>query len=163
LVGAKAARINSGSLDVGALRTYENRRDLAVAGEMLAVGVASLEATLDYVRVREQFGQPVGRFQAIKHRLAHAWMRVDAAHQSLYSALDAVEDETFGASLAAAACAMADESTRLAVSEGIQFHGGMGFTWEIDAHLYYRRWFMDAALLAGGDQHLDRLATHLGV
>jgi alkylation response protein AidB-like acyl-CoA dehydrogenase len=161
LTDAAALRIDGGALEASAMRTYERRRNLALAAEMLATGFASADIALDFVKLREQFGRPVGSFQAIKHRLAHAWIKLDAASQLLFAALDAVGDESFADMLAAAACTVVDEASDLAVSECIQFHGGMGFTWEIDAHLYYRRRILLAALLGDREQQLDDLATAL--
>jgi alkylation response protein AidB-like acyl-CoA dehydrogenase len=163
-----AAATTIGGTDTGllhrrALQEYDARRDLALIGDMLGASGAALDLTLNYVRVREQFGRPVGSFQAVKHRLAVAWTRVDAALELMYAALDTVVDEAYGPALSAAAAVAGSEASRLAVAEAIQFHGGMGFTWEVDAHLYYRRWFVDAARLGDRPQHLQRLATVLGL
>ncbi|NEE14976.1 acyl-CoA dehydrogenase [Streptomyces sp. SID7499] len=137
-----------------------------------AVGAAGrvLERTVEYVGQREQFGRPVGSFQAVKHRLADAYVQVQAARSAAYyAAWAAAAETTDGATVTATASATAHEETagalalaqalealRRAAAEGIQLHGGIGFTWEHEAHLYFKR--------AAGDELLfgpvHRLRAH---
>ncbi|MFI7138663.1 acyl-CoA dehydrogenase family protein [Streptomyces massasporeus] len=149
-----------------------------------AVGAAGrvLERTVEYVGQREQFGRPVGSFQAVKHRLADAYVQVQAARSAAYYAAweaateataptSATTTATTGATAAttasgaatareetagALALAQALEALRRAAAEGIQLHGGIGFTWEHEAHLYFKR--------AAGDELLfgpvHRLRAH---
>lgn len=121
-----------------------------------AVGAAdrALERTVEYVRQREQFGRAIGSFQAVKHRLADVYVAVQAARSAAYYAAWAVahgERAVGGLSLAQAL-----EALRIASAEGIQLHGGIGFTWEHEAHLYFKR--------AAGDELLfgpvHRLRAH---
>ncbi|MER6010030.1 acyl-CoA dehydrogenase family protein [Streptomyces bluensis] len=125
---------------------------LAAAGDTVAtvlaaeaVGVAgrALERTVAHVRQREQFGRPIGSFQAVKHRLADVYVRVQAARSAVYYAAwatahgahtDPPEERVGGLVLAQAL-----EALRVAAAEGIQLHGGIGFTWEHDAHLSFKR------------------------
>ncbi|MFF7313422.1 acyl-CoA dehydrogenase family protein [Streptomyces sp. NPDC008137] len=103
-----------------------------------AVGAADrvLERTVEYVGQREQFGRPVGSFQAVKHRLADAYVQVQAARSAAYyAAWAATHEETAGG----LALAQALEALRGAAAEGIQLHGGIGFTWEHDTQLYFKR------------------------
>ncbi|QWB24946.1 MULTISPECIES: acyl-CoA dehydrogenase family protein [Streptomyces] len=105
-----------------------------------AVGAADrvLERTVEYVGQREQFGRPVGSFQAVKHRLADAYVQVQAARSAAYYAAwagVAAEGEQAGG----LALAQALGALRGAAAEGIQLHGGIGFTWEHDTHLYFKR------------------------
>ncbi|MFE7896077.1 acyl-CoA dehydrogenase family protein [Streptomyces sp. NPDC057424] len=110
-----------------------------------AVGAAGrvLERTVDHVRQREQFGRPVGSFQAVKHRLADAYVQVQAARSAAYyAAWAAATEATVPAGEETAgglALAQALEALRRAAAEGIQLHGGIGFTWEHEAHLYFKR------------------------
>ncbi|MFH7595800.1 acyl-CoA dehydrogenase family protein [Streptomyces racemochromogenes] len=99
-----------------------------------AVGAAghALARTVDHVRRREQFGRPVGSFQAVKHRLADLYVQVQAARSAVYYA--AWDAEQGGLALAQAL-----EALRVTAGEAIQLHGGIGFTWEHDAHLYFKR------------------------
>ncbi|MEV0177377.1 acyl-CoA dehydrogenase family protein [Streptomyces sp. NPDC050803] len=120
-----------------------------------AVGAADrvLELTVEYVKQREQFGRPVGSFQAVKHRLADVYVQVQAARSAAYYAAWATAHrETVGG----LALAQALEALRTAAGEAIQLHGGIGFTWEHQAHLYFKR--------AAGDELLfgpvHRLRAH---
>lgn len=120
-----------------------------------AVGAADrvLERTVEYVGQREQFGRPVGSFQAVKHRLADVYVQVQAARSAAYyAAWAAAHAETVGG----LALAQALQALRSAAAEGVQLHGGIGFTWEHEAHLYFKR--------AAGDELLfgpvHRLRAH---
>ena len=121
-----------------------------------AVGAADrvLERTVDYVKQREQFGRAVGSFQAVKHRLADVYVVLQAARSAAYFAAWAtVHDEQRAGALA---LAQALEALRTAAAEGIQLHGGIGFTWEHEAHLYFKRATGDDLLF--GPAH--RLRAH---
>lgn len=104
-----------------------------------AVGGADrvLERTVEYVKQREQFGRAIGSFQAVKHRLADLYVQVQAARSAAYYAAwaTAASDERVGP----LALAQALEALRATASEGVQLHGGIGFTWEHEAHLYFKR------------------------
>ncbi|WP_461084404.1 acyl-CoA dehydrogenase family protein [Streptomyces deserti] len=120
-----------------------------------AVGAADrvLERTVEYVGRREQFGRPIGSFQAVKHRLADVYVQVQAARSAAYYAAWATtRDERVGP----LALAQALDALRAASAEGIQLHGGIGFTWEHDAHLYFKRAAGDELLF--GPAH--RLRAH---
>lgn len=120
-----------------------------------AVGAAdrALERTVEYVTQREQFGRAIGSFQAVKHRLADVYVGVRAARSAAYYAAWAVPH---GEPVGGLALAQALEALRTASAEGIQLHGGIGFTWEHEAHLYFKR--------AAGDELLfgpvHRLRAH---
>ncbi|MFF0139074.1 acyl-CoA dehydrogenase family protein [Streptomyces sp. NPDC005227] len=121
-----------------------------------AVGAAdrALERTVEHVRTREQFGRAIGSFQAVKHRLADVYVGVRAARSAAYYAAWAAG--TGAERVGGLALAQALEALRTAASEGIQLHGGVGFTWEHDAHLSFKR--------AAGDELLfgpvHRLRAH---
>lgn len=131
---------------------------LVLAAELVGVGQAALEMAASYAKERVQFGKPIGSYQAIKHQLANAWMGVDNARLSVWYAAAALDGDLPDARFA---CAVADftaiegalQSTRTA----IQVHGGMGFTWEHDAHLYLKRAQHVAARLGGASQALGRV------
>ncbi|MEV7735034.1 acyl-CoA dehydrogenase family protein [Streptomyces sp. NPDC088921] len=121
-----------------------------------AVGAAGhvLETTVEYVKQREQFGRAVGSFQAVKHRLADVYVQLQAARSAAYfAAWAAVHDEWPVGGLA---LAQALEALRTAAAEGIQLHGGIGFTWEHEAHMYFKRATADELLF--GPAH--RLRAH---
>ena len=120
-------------------------RELSVSGDTVAavlaaeaVGAAdrALERTVHYVKQREQFGRAIGSFQAVKHRLADVYVQVQAAKSAAYYAAWAIGH---GERVGGLALAQALEALRTAAAEGIQLHGGIGFTWEHDAHLYFKR------------------------
>lgn len=120
-------------------------RELSATGDTVAavlaaeaVGVAdrALERTVHYVKQREQFGRAIGSFQAVKHRLADVYVQVQAAKSAAYYAAWATGQ---GERVGGLALAQALEALRTAAAEGIQLHGGIGFTWEHDAHLYFKR------------------------
>ncbi|MEV0735324.1 acyl-CoA dehydrogenase family protein [Streptomyces sp. NPDC050549] len=120
-----------------------------------AVGAADrvLELTVQHVKQREQFGRAIGSFQAVKHRLADVYVQVQAARSAAYYAAWATGN---GERVGGLALAQALEALRGAAAEGIQLHGGIGFTWEHEAHLYFKR--------AAGDELLfgpvHRLRAH---
>ncbi|WP_328748218.1 acyl-CoA/acyl-ACP dehydrogenase [Streptomyces sp. NBC_00285] len=121
-----------------------------------AVGAADrvLERTVEYVKQREQFGRAIGSFQAVQHRLADVYVQLQAARSAAYYAAWAVgqgEQRVGGLALAQAL-----EALRTAAGEGIQLHGGIGFTWEHEAHLYFKRATGDELLF--GPAH--RLRAH---
>jgi alkylation response protein AidB-like acyl-CoA dehydrogenase len=140
----------------------EWRQAGAVLTAALQVGLADrlTEATVAYAKERMQFGRPIGSFQAVKHRCADMLVEVEHARSAAYHAAWAhdtgVDDPSLAADLATVVCAAA----YLAVAKSaVQVHGGIGFTWEHPAHLYYKRAVSDAALLGGRAAAADRLAA----
>ena len=123
-----------------------------------------LEIATAYARTREQFGRPIGSFQAIKHKCADMlvdleWAR--SASQAALQAIDGSDDASAAGELgwrASMAKAVCSEALRDAVSTNVQIHGGIGFTWEDPAHLYLRRARTDEVVLGASGQHWDRLA-----
>jgi alkylation response protein AidB-like acyl-CoA dehydrogenase len=122
-------------LDAGSLRRIMAPVHVAVAAEQLGIGEAALARVVGHVRTRSQFGGPIGRFQAIKHRLADAHTALTGARLAVAHAAGHAGDA--GAAELARVIA-ADAAMRIA-ADSIQFHGGMGFSWEMDAHLYLKR------------------------
>jgi alkylation response protein AidB-like acyl-CoA dehydrogenase len=116
------------------------RGAVAASAEMLGAARRCLDMAVSYAKVREQFGQPIGSFQAIRHKCAEMLLEVENAHAATYYAawaLDAgAEDATLAASVAKA---YVNDATRRVCGEAIQVHGGIGFTWEYDLHLYFKR------------------------
>lgn len=142
-------------------------RDLAVtalAAEQVGVAQACLDMGVEYMKVRVQFGQPIGAFQALKHMAADVLVEVETARSAAYYALDAAVtgsgDFPAAAALAAAYCS---DAAVTAAHQNIQFHGGMGFTWEVPAHLYYKRARSSQLLLGEPAAHRERLADLLEV
>lgn len=120
----------------GALAAVGDTAAAVLATEAVGAADRALERTVEYVRQREQFGRAIGSFQAVKHRLADVYVAVQAARSAAYYAAWAT---AHGENVGGLALAQALEALRTASSEGIQLHGGIGFTWEHEAHLYFKR------------------------
>ena len=99
-----------------------------------------LDMSVEYAKVREQFGRPIGSFQAIQHKCADMLVQVESSKSATYYAAWAVAGDVPEAPLAAAmAKAYCSDAYRVVAGEGIQIHGGIGFTWEHDMHIYFKR------------------------
>jgi alkylation response protein AidB-like acyl-CoA dehydrogenase len=144
------------------LEALLDRARVALCAELCGVAASVLEQSVAYARTREQFGRPIGSFQAIQHRCADMLVELEAARSATYLAagtLDAADGEAhLAACMAKAFCS--DAGPRIAAA-GIQIHGGQGFTWEQDLHLYYKR--AKARELALGDAawHREEVARLL--
>ncbi|MGX7727834.1 acyl-CoA dehydrogenase [Rhodococcus sp. 2H158] len=128
-----------------------------LAAILLGTARAALEQTVAQSMERSQFGRLIGSYQAIKHRLADMMVEVETTASAVSRAIDAIITESADASHSAdLALTWAVEKTTHLVDEMIQLHGGMGYTWEHDAHLYYRRIHAARGLLGAGDGARDR-------
>jgi alkylation response protein AidB-like acyl-CoA dehydrogenase len=122
------------------------------------------DITLEYAKVREQYERQIGSFQALKHRFADAYLSVERATSLCYfAALTVAEDDPRRAEAASLAKAAAGDCQRLLVREGLQLHGGVGFTWEYDLHFLLKRAKAGDALLGTADFHRAELARMLGL
>lgn len=130
-----------------------------LASQALGAAATALEITTGYVSDRRQFGQPVGRFQAVKHRLANMLVDVENARSATYNAGWALTDERDDAELAARlAKAVGTENAVRVTESAVQAHGGIGFTWEYDLHLYLRRAKSCELCLGQPDDHFAAIA-----
>ena len=137
---------------------------VALALSTVATCRAIFEATLQYAKDREQFGKPIGSFQALKHRLAECYLAVERASAlSYFAALTIAEDDPRRAVAASMAKAAAGECQRLLVRDGLQLHGGIGFTWENDLHFLLKRAKAGDLLFGTALFHRARLAELLGL
>jgi len=136
----------------------------ALAAEQLGGAERCLELSVDYARVRVQFGRAIGSFQAVKHRCADMLVAVEAARSAVYwagwAASNAPAELEHAGPLA---MATASETFFDVAAETIQVHGGIGFTWEHEAHLYFKRARASAALLGEASWQRERLARRLGL
>ncbi len=135
---------------------------ILAAAEAVGVSWAALDMAVEYAKVREQFGRTIGTFQAVKH---HAADMLVAAEQTTAAAWDAARTDDLDSAWfpAAVAAAHAASSQVRNAETNIQLHGGIGFTWEHDAHLYLRRARTMAALLAdGADPLIDVVDAQRG-
>lgn len=139
-----------------------DRAAALMAFEQLGAASAAFENTRAFTLGRYAFGRPIASFQAIKHRLADLWCELELARSNCYWAAWALANDD--AELALAACSARIQATRaldLATVEQIQMHGGVGYTWEYDCHLFYRRARWLAAALGGTHAWSDRLVGRL--
>jgi acyl-CoA dehydrogenase len=132
---------------------------VAAATEQVGGAARVLDMAVGYARTRVQFSRPIGAFQAVKHKLANMHLEVEtarsAAYYGLWAAADSLPDLPLAASLAKACCGDAFVS---AAAENIQVHGGIGFTWEHPAHLYFKRAHSSRQLFGHAAHHRQRLA-----
>jgi alkylation response protein AidB-like acyl-CoA dehydrogenase len=137
---------------------------VALALSTVATCRAIFEVTLQYAKDREQFGKPIGSFQALKHRLAECYLAVERASAlSYFAALTIAEDDPRRAVATSMAKAAAGECQRLLVRDGLQLHGGIGFTWENDLHFLLKRAKAGDLLFGTALFHRARLAELLGL
>jgi alkylation response protein AidB-like acyl-CoA dehydrogenase len=149
---------------LAALGAAQDLANLALASESAGAMKACLDMTSNYAKIRVAFGQPIGAFQAVKHRLADMEKSWELGYATLRDAARAGDREP-GRFPAAAATARVLLSTAYADAavDTVQLHGGIGFTWEHDAHLYYKNGLSNKVLLGGPGDQLDRLADLLGI
>jgi alkylation response protein AidB-like acyl-CoA dehydrogenase len=121
-----------------------------------------LEAATGYAKERHAFGRPIGSFQAIKHKLADVYVATELARSNAYYGAWALSTGAAELPLAAATARVsATEAGFLAAKENIQVHGGIGFTWEMDCHLFYRRAKLLALSLGSARYWKDRVVSEL--
>ena len=141
-----------------------DRAALALAAEQLGGAQAALDMALGYLKTREQFDRPVGSFQALKHRCADLLLEVESTRSAvLYGAWAVADGSDEVATVAPLVKAYASETFAHAAGENIQMHGGIGFTWEHDAHLYFKRAAFDQQFLGDPAFHRERLAERIGI
>jgi alkylation response protein AidB-like acyl-CoA dehydrogenase len=137
---------------------------IALAAEQLGGAQRALDMAVSYAKVREQFGRPIGSFQAIKHRCADLLAEVESLRSAVVYAASAVAAGSAEVPvLASLIKAYASEVYFHAAAENIQIHGGIGFTWEHDAHLYFKRAKASELFLGDGSYHRERLAQRIGI
>jgi alkylation response protein AidB-like acyl-CoA dehydrogenase len=157
LIGApgEADAILDRTLDVAAI---------AQAAEQLGGAQRALDMAVSYAKIRHQFGRPIGSFQAIKHRCADLLLEVESLRSAVgYAAAAVAEYSAEVPVVAALVKALASDTYFHVAAENIQIHGGIGFTWEHDAHLYFKRAKACELFLGDASYHRERLATRIGV
>ena len=137
---------------------------IALASEQVGGAQKCLETSVEYAKTRIQFGRPIGSFQAIKHKCADMLLEVESAKSAAYYGAWSVDDGSdevpVVASLAKSYCS---EAYFHAAAENIQIHGGIGFTWEHDAHLYFKRAKSSELLFGDPAYHRELLAQRIGL
>jgi acyl-CoA dehydrogenase len=159
--GAAAQRLESAD----GWTSVENLLDRAAvlfAFEQLGGADAALQMAVEYAKTRFAFGRPIGSFQAIKHKLADGFIKNELARNNCYYAAWALSADVSDLSIAAAGARVsATEAYEYIAAESIQTHGGIGFTWESDCHLFYRRSKLLSLSLGSVRRWKDRLITQL--
>ncbi len=162
LNGTPARRIAGDA--AGALAAAQDLGNLSIASESAGAMRACIDMTSGYAKIRVAFGQPIGAFQAVKHRLADmakAWELGSAALRDAARAGDE-EPDRFSVAASVARVLLSDAYGEASV-DTVHLHGGIGFTWEHDAHLYYKNGLSNKVLLGAPGEQLDRLADGLGI
>jgi alkylation response protein AidB-like acyl-CoA dehydrogenase len=146
------------------LERVVDRGKVGLAAEMCGGAQRVLEMSVDYAKVREQFGKPIGSFQAIQHKCANMLVEVESSKSITYYAAWAVANDVPEAPLAAAmAKAYTSDAYRHTAGEGIQIHGGIGFTWEHDMHIYFKRAKSSEVTFGDATWNREIVATKIGL
>jgi alkylation response protein AidB-like acyl-CoA dehydrogenase len=140
----------------------ENERLAALSLEAVGIGAKALELAIEYAKTREQFGKPIGTYQAVSHQLANTYVEMELARSLAYWAAWCVAegDEQVDVACAAAKAYCGDAAVD-ACERSIQVHGGIGFTWEHVLHVYYKRALWIQAYAGYASKHRARIAAHL--
>jgi alkylation response protein AidB-like acyl-CoA dehydrogenase len=133
------------------------------AGQLLGMTEATMDLALNYAKEREQFGRVIGSFQALKHMFADMFVRRELARAAVYAAAATLDDPEVGDIERAVASAklVAGEAANKNARDCIQIHGGMGYTWEIPAHYYFKRIWVLESLFGTGAEHAASLGNQM--
>jgi hypothetical protein len=155
-------QVDARPIDPAAYARWRNRAYACMAAEMVGTARRIFDMALAYAKERRQFDVPIGSFQAIQHKLADMSLALERATAAVhYAAMTIDGDDPDSSRAAHVAKAAAGEAARRILKDGIQIHGGIGYTWEHDLHLYLRRATGDEYLFGTTGWHLDRLAELL--
>ena len=166
LTGTPAAALGRPGNGTAALEHLLDRATAALAAEQVGAARACLEMSVAYARQRVQFGRPIGSFQAVKHMCADMFTRLEVAEAAATEAARAVDglpDAPPAGEAAAVAHAVCSEAFMFIAQQTIQVHGGIGFTWEHPAHLYFRRAKVSQLMFGGPAVYYERLLERWGV
>jgi alkylation response protein AidB-like acyl-CoA dehydrogenase len=156
--------IGSPQLAPGALARTLDLAAVGLAAEMVGGAQQCLDMSVSYAKARIQFGRPIGSFQAIKHKCADMLLEVESARTAAYyAAWTAAAGSGELAAVASLAKAHCSEAYFFVAGENIQIHGGIGFTWEHDAHLYFKRAKSSELLFGDPSYHRELLARRIGI
>ncbi len=156
--------LGPGASVAAGLRRAIEEATVAVALEIVGTAQTVFDVTIEYAKQRVQFGVPIGSFQAIKHKFADMVIALERARSTGYfAALTISEDDRRRGTATSVAKAAAGDCQRLLAKEGIQIHGGIGYTWEHDMHLYVKRMKSGEQLFGTSATHRAKLAAALGV
>lgn len=141
-----------------------DRVEVALSAELVGVAARAMDLAVEHARTRQQFGRPIGAYQAVSHRCADMLLDVESARSAVLFAAWTADNEAatlpFASSVAKVAAA---QGAWRVTTSSLQVHGGIGFTWEHDCHLLLRRAVASGHLLGSADSHLDRISELRGV
>jgi alkylation response protein AidB-like acyl-CoA dehydrogenase len=144
-------------------RTLDLAR-IALAAEQVGAAEMCLDMSVEYAKVRQQFGRPIGSFQAIKHKCADMLMMIESARSAaFYASAIAAQHDPGLEEAASSAKAFCSDTFFHCAAETIQIHGGIGFTWEHPAHMYFKRAKATEVLLGDPSFHRERVAKRMGL
>ena len=162
--GVKAELLGEEGAGWAPLSKTLDQAAVCLSSEMVGGSQQVLDMSVDYAKVRVQFGRPIGSFQAIKHKCADMLLEVESAKSAAYyAAWAAAEDNDELPTVACLAKAYCSEAYFHCAAENIQIHGGIGFTWEHDAHLYFKRAKSSETYLGDASYHRELLAQRIGI
>jgi alkylation response protein AidB-like acyl-CoA dehydrogenase len=163
-VGTSARALGQEGEGWPVLTRVMNLAAVALAAEQVGGAARTLEMAVEYAKIRHQFGRPIGSFQAIKHKCADMLVQVEsaksAAYYGLWAAAELNDELPAVASLAKAYCS---DAYFHCAAENIQIHGGIGFTWEHPAHLYFKRAKTSQLMFGDPTYHRELLADRIGI
>ena len=152
-----------GGAEAGLTKTLDLAA-VALAAEQVGGAQRVLDSSVEYAKTRIQFGRPIGSFQAIKHKCADMLLEVESAKSAAYyAAWAAAEDSEELPVVASLAKSYCSEAYFHSAAENIQIHGGIGFTWEHPAHLYFKRAKSSELFLGDPSYHRELLAQRIGI
>jgi alkylation response protein AidB-like acyl-CoA dehydrogenase len=162
--GVRATPLGDGATAWPLLERVLDHVAVALAAEMVGGAQRCLDMAVQYAKDRVQFGRPIGSFQAIKHKCADMLLQIESAKTAVYYALwVAASNDPELPTAAPLAKAFTADAFFKAACDNIQVHGGIGFTWEHDAHLYYRRAKSSELMFGDAPYHRELLAQRLGI
>jgi alkylation response protein AidB-like acyl-CoA dehydrogenase len=139
------------------MQSLRDRAAVAIACDSLGISEAMLSATVSYVKVRQQFGRPIGSFQAVKHACADMLVKISVARQLVSTAIESVvqgRDDAAASMAKSYACGAAVDIA----GKAMQLHGGIGYTWESGIHVYLKRAALNRSLFGSPAAHRKELA-----
>jgi len=162
--GVEAELLGTAGAGWDALSKTLDQAAVGLCNEMVGGGQYVLDESVQYAKDRVQFGRPIGSFQAIKHKCADMLLETESAKSAAYyAAWCAAEDNDELPVVASLAKAYCSDAYFHSAAENIQIHGGIGFTWEHDAHLYFKRAKSSEILLGDATYHRELLAQRIGI
>jgi alkylation response protein AidB-like acyl-CoA dehydrogenase len=159
VVSAEAATVSERWPLTVAPSVLTDRAAVALACDSLGVADAMLSATVDYVKVRQQFGRPIGSFQAVKHACADMLVKTSVARQLVHTAVTQLADGDDASVAVSMAKSYACETAVDVVGKAMQLHGGIGYTWESGVHAYLKRAMLNRAMFGSPAAHRKLLAA----